>query len=192
MLPSIKCGISCQTFRIIRNGILLSGICRTVILISNKGTISEYSRKQVVTDSKYNPLASQVPQAGAYMQLTCHIPPTKDTKSAKRIVKPKEFIQDIDPGQHRMVWEFASLPRWLMHCQRVQTLTTILDEEDRAIILYTSEEVFGGPLAYLIKWFLTPSVIKHCFDIMGRELKSRAEESWILAFQQCQRCNLIV
>ncbi|TFK24881.1 hypothetical protein FA15DRAFT_669082 [Coprinopsis marcescibilis] len=78
----------------------------------------------------------------------------------------------IDRENYRVAWETAgSIPSWLLHSERWQTLTRLPDGRTK----YETQEVFRGALAYIVKWVLG-SALSSGFHVMAETLKQRAEQ----------------
>ena len=66
------------------------------------------------------------------------------------------------------------MPPWLMTTERWQWLTVVQGEDGSTKTKYESIEVFNGPAAYIVKFFVAP-YLRIAFKAMGEDLKQRAE-----------------
>ncbi|CAL1698177.1 unnamed protein product [Somion occarium] len=128
-----------------------------------------FVRSQVVVDAANKPLDDQTPKLGSTLILTVNIPPGKDGESHPQ--KSHEIVTLVDHENHRVAWRYASLPNWLLNAERWQSIS--LSDDGKA--KYDTVEVFGGPVAYLVKW-ITGKDLKKSFDAFADALKKRSEE----------------
>jgi hypothetical protein len=68
------------------------------------------------------------------------------------------------------------MPPWLMTTERWQWLTDVEDVDGSHKTKYETIEVFNGPAAWIVKWFVSP-YLKMGFEAMAKDLKQRAEAS---------------
>ena len=78
-------------------------------------------------------------------------------------------VSYLDPENYRMGWT-NRLPKWLLAAERWHWLTVL----DKGKCKYETIEVFNGPLAYLVKWFVGND-LKRSYQAMADDLKKRAE-----------------
>ena len=97
-----------------------------------------------------------------------HIPPTFDAQASAQ--EPFELITHFSVEERRMAWK-SLMPAWLLRAERWQALSPTADGGT----LYESREVFAGPSAWAIRWFLSTNLMKG-FEAMAEALKKRAEE----------------
>ena len=114
------------------------------------------------------PLDDQTPVEGQYLVMKVHIPPSLDDKVPT--IDVFEQISHVQPDLHRVAW-VSTLPSWFVKAERWQALSTTEDGKT----LYESREVFAGPSAWAIRWFLSTNLMKG-FEAMAEALKKRAEE----------------
>ncbi|KZT22978.1 hypothetical protein NEOLEDRAFT_573125 [Neolentinus lepideus HHB14362 ss-1] len=128
-----------------------------------------FARGQSLVDKSKKPLGDQTPAPGKYLLISFSMPPTLDPS-----VKPKpafEYITNVDHANYRVSWRNVDMPAWLLWADRWQSLT----EEGDGKVKYETFEVFGGILAYVVKWFMSGH-LEEAFEAMGKGLKERAEK----------------
>ena len=76
----------------------------------------------------------------------------------------------LDEEHHRGAWENRTLPAWFLRSGRWQWLTVLEDGKTR----YETIEVFNGPAAWLVKWFVGGN-LRLGFKAMADGLKERTE-----------------
>ncbi|KDR78380.1 hypothetical protein GALMADRAFT_245540, partial [Galerina marginata CBS 339.88] len=82
-------------------------------------------------------------------------------------------ISAFDPENYRVAWKADMLPGFLLKSERWQMLTI---DEATGQTKYENFEVFGGVLAYLVR-YLAEAKIKAGFKAATDSLKKRAEET---------------
>ncbi|KZP12881.1 hypothetical protein FIBSPDRAFT_897872 [Athelia psychrophila] len=130
----------------------------------------------VSKDSSQTPLRDEVPTAGAHLLMSrVHIPPTMDDASVRSPSSSLERITVLDHENYRCAWVYISLPTWLLKAERWQMLTVVNSGEGEGeVTKYESIEVFGGILAYVVKFFVRSGLVEG-FQAMTDSLKQRAE-----------------
>ena len=82
-------------------------------------------------------------------------------------------VTTLDHVNHRVAWETAGwIPKFLLHAERWQTCVAIEGGKTK----YESFEVFSGPVAYAVKWFVGRNLIIST-QAMADTLKQRAEQA---------------
>jgi len=124
-----------------------------------------------VDDSKQEQAdQSQTLAAGSHLLFRVNLPPTMEN------VKPHSeafvLVVSVDRAQYRVCWKSIDFPTWIMRGERWQVLTALGDNKT----VYTSQEVFVGPMSYVIKWMLGDKV-KLGFEAAASGLKARCEQS---------------
>ena len=76
----------------------------------------------------------------------------------------------LDHTAHRVAWESQTLPQWLLRTERWQWLRVLENGKTR----YETIEVFNGPLAWIIKWFVGAK-LRLGFKAMADGVKERTE-----------------
>ncbi|KAA1470125.1 hypothetical protein DENSPDRAFT_835847 [Dentipellis sp. KUC8613] len=133
------------------------------------GEWNPFVRSQTIVDASKRPLADQTVAEGQWLYMgTVHIPPTMDdTVSSSSTM---ELITHVDHDAYRVAWVYKSLPRWLLNAERWQTLSEVNGKTR-----YETREVFGGPVAYILKFFMQQG-LRDAFRAMAEALKARAEQ----------------
>lgn len=138
-------------------------------------TIEIFSRRgQIVVDASKTPLEDQTPVEGQYLYIyPVHLPPTmgKPTWFQKQSAFLK--ISTVDRGNYRTAWQ-GVLPSFVLSTHRWQALSTVGEGEEQKT-RYETIEVFGGALAYVVKFFMQAK-LKQGFDAMSEGLKQRSEQ----------------
>ena len=83
-----------------------------------------------------------------------------------------ETITTVDHENYRVAWANIALPRFLLNAERWQLLSVDGDGKTK----YETTEVFGGILAYIIK-FLMREKLAMGFNAQAEGLKKRAEQT---------------
>ncbi|KAI0790988.1 hypothetical protein C8Q75DRAFT_890884 [Abortiporus biennis] len=133
---------------------------------------------QVMVDSTSDrvPLESQYPTEGKHLLMTCHIPLKLLGIPITITSKPYELVNHVDDTNCLLAWKYVAMPQWFNRAQRWQALSVVEDPVTGTISTkYETREVFGGPAAYLIKWFLLKGLMKS-FQNMGQNLKDACEK----------------
>ena len=125
-------------------------------------------RTQTVVDANDKPVSDQVAQEGSHMVLTVHLPPSMEPRTSPSMTRLTVTV--LDHEHHRVAWT-NRMPTWLMTTERWQWLTAL---DGGAKTKYETIEVFNGPMAYLVKWFVSGK-LKLAFQAMADGLKARAE-----------------
>ena len=124
-------------------------------------------RSQYITDADKNVLPDQTPAQGDYLLINTHIPPTFDDSALTETAF--EQIIHFNRTDGRMAWT-SLLPSWFLMAERWQVLSVTADN----LTYYETREVFAGPGAYAIKWFIADN-LQAGFTAMAETLKSTAE-----------------
>jgi hypothetical protein len=82
-----------------------------------------------------------------------------------------ELITHVDEENHSLAWSALLAPRFIFHAVRWQALTAVEGGKTK----YETIEVFGGPLAWVVK-FLFEGGLNKGFQAMAEGLKNRSEE----------------
>ena len=129
-----------------------------------------HRRSQVVTNGSGKPHSDQTAKEGVVLVLKTNIPPSL---SPPGWFSPSatEIITHLDPDNHRVAWANTA-PKWILAAQRWQSLTAVEGGKTK----YETIEVFNGPLAWLMRWFMGRS-LEGCFERMGQDLKNWVEQS---------------
>jgi hypothetical protein len=125
----------------------------------------------LVTPSN-QPLPDQTPAEGKHISIRVNMPP--------KLGEPGWFgrgsafvkVEMLDSQNFRAVWTTAAFPRWFLHSERWQTL----HQEKSGKTKYETIEVFGGVVAYAIKFFMG-GMLRLGFKAAAESLKARAEQS---------------
>ena len=135
------------------------------------------SRNQCLTDPYKRPLpeSEQTPRAGAHLLIyPVHIPPSIEPHRMIPAASTFQVITTFDADNYRCAWQGAEIPAWLLSNERWQALVEVV-EDGRKKTRYETIEVFGGLLAYVLK-FLLVGLLERGFIAMGEGLKRRSEE----------------
>ncbi|KAI0688003.1 hypothetical protein BC835DRAFT_1374577 [Cytidiella melzeri] len=139
---------------------------------------NSFVRKQCVVDHSDNLLPDQVAHEGAYLHLTVHLPPSMSPPSRFSLLSPSTtrlVVSLVDAEHYRAAWT-NRMPKWLMTTERWQWLTVVEEEDGSRKTKYETIEVFDGPAAWIVRWFVAP-YLKVAFEGMATDLKRRAEGS---------------
>ncbi|KAI0790299.1 hypothetical protein BC629DRAFT_1288017 [Irpex lacteus] len=123
-----------------------------------------------------NPTPDQVAHEGSFLHLTVHLPPSMSPPSRFSLFSPSTTqltVSVLDETNHRVAWT-NRMPPWLLRTERWQWLTVVEEEDGSTKTKYESIEVFNGPAAYIVKFFVAP-YLRIAFKAMGEDLKRRAE-----------------
>ncbi|KAF8154106.1 hypothetical protein B0H34DRAFT_720351 [Crassisporium funariophilum] len=131
-----------------------------------------FVRSQTVVDASKQLLPDQTPAEGQYMSISVNMPPTLE--EAGMFGKSSAFVTvtTLDPTNYRVAWCTAGMPRFLLHTERWQALSV---DEATGKTKYETIEVFGGILAYFVRFFVG-SKLSVGFKAAADTLKKRAEE----------------
>ncbi|KAJ2915112.1 hypothetical protein MD484_g5293, partial [Candolleomyces efflorescens] len=132
-----------------------------------------FTRSQTLYDTSKNPLPDSALATDLFLHVSrVHLPPTMGEPGLFGQASTWEKIVSVSHEDHRMAWEFylPLMPKWLLRAERWQILTDLDGGKTR----YDTFEVFGGPIAYLIKWVHQQN-LKDGFKAMAEALKARAE-----------------
>ena len=118
-------------------------------------------------------LPNQTPCEGTFLQINVHLPPTLEEPGL--FGKSSVFVKviAIDHTNHRAAWSTAGLPKFLLHSERWQALSV---DEATGRTKYETIEVFGGFLAYFVKFFVGKNLVLG-FQAFADCLKKCAEGS---------------
>lgn len=126
-----------------------------------------------MVDKSKNALADQTPVAGKYLMMNpVHLPPTMGEPSFFQKQSAFELITAVDHENYRVAWVNLAVPGFLLNAERWQALSTDSNGKTK----YETNEVFGGIVAYLIKWLMREKLVMG-FNAMAEGLKKRSEEA---------------
>lgn len=129
------------------------------------------SRAQTIVDKSKNPLQDQTPAEGKYLFIgPVHLPPTMGEPGWFQKQSAFEEIVTVDHENYRVAWINIDLPKFLLSAERWQILTVESDGKTK----YETTEVFGGLLAFLIKFFMREKLVLG-FNAQAQGLKNWAE-----------------
>ncbi|TFK48240.1 hypothetical protein OE88DRAFT_1664710 [Heliocybe sulcata] len=128
-----------------------------------------FARGQSLVDKSKKPLEDQTPAPGKHLLISFNMPPTLDASVQSK--HAFEYVTNVDHANYRISWRNVDMPAWLLWADRWQTL----EEEADGKVKYTTFEVFGGIMAYIVKWFMRGH-LEEAFEAMGKGLKERAEQ----------------
>ncbi|EKM52674.1 uncharacterized protein PHACADRAFT_164606 [Phanerochaete carnosa HHB-10118-sp] len=124
-------------------------------------------RTQTVVDANERPVPDQAASEGSLLTLKVHLPPSMEPQMFPGSTRLRVSL--VDHAAHRVAWT-NRMPAWLMTTERWQWLTVLGDGKTK----YETIEVFNGPIAYLVRWFVSGK-LKLGFQAMADGLKARAE-----------------
>ncbi|KAH8112063.1 hypothetical protein DFH11DRAFT_1546044 [Phellopilus nigrolimitatus] len=137
--------------------------------LSNVGLV----RAMTIVNASKQADAEQTLVEGKHLLMKCHVPPsTNDAAPPRRPQCPFERVTVVDAAQHRLAWVNIDYPAWALRAERWQTLTVL----DGGRTRYETWEVFGGILAYAVKWFVGKP-LRESFDAFADGLKTRSESA---------------
>ena len=123
-------------------------------------------------NSSKDALADQTPREGSYLRIEVNLPPTMEEPGFFRKGFAFVKITALDHISHRAAWSSEGW-KFLLHTERWQALSV---DEATGRTKYETIEVFGGLLAYFIKFFVGKNLILG-FRAAADCLKKCAEES---------------
>ncbi|KAF8064013.1 hypothetical protein FPV67DRAFT_1420573 [Lyophyllum atratum] len=130
------------------------------------------SRGQTIVDKSKNKLPDQTPAEGQYLLIApVHLPPTMGEPGWFQEQSAFEIITTVDHENHRVAWANIALPKFLLSAERWQTLS-VVDGKTK----YETREVFGGIIAYLVKFFMYEKLVQG-FRAQAEGLKKQAEST---------------
>ncbi|KAG6857014.1 hypothetical protein H0H87_010686 [Tephrocybe sp. NHM501043] len=131
-----------------------------------------FVRGQTIVDKSGNPLPDQTPAAGQYLLIApVHLPPTMGEPGWFQKQSAFETITSVDHENFRVAWVYSALPKFLLSAERWQALS-VVDGKTR----YETIEVFGGVVAYLVKFFMYQKLVLG-FNAQAEGLKKQAERT---------------
>lgn len=101
-------------------------------------------------------IADQTPSEGSFLQLTVNIPPTMDEPGLFGKMPVFAKVTTIDHTNHRASWGAEGFPKFILHTERWQALSV---DEATGRTKYETIEVFGGVLAYFVKFFVGKNLV---------------------------------
>ena len=118
-------------------------------------------------------LVDQTPFEGTFLQINVNLPPTMEEPGF--FGKSSAFVKvtTIDHTNHRAAWSSEGLPKFLLYTDRWQALSV---DEATGRTKYETIEVFGGLLAYFVKFFVGKNLAL-AFQASADCLKKCAEGS---------------
>jgi hypothetical protein len=119
------------------------------------------------------PIANQTLAVGQMIYMyPVHVPPTMDEPGFGQTKSAYVVTTTVDHDNHRVAWETAGLPKFLLHAERWQILTVVGDGK----VEYHTFEPFNGLLAYILKWFMKDK-LQSGLEAVADGLKARAESA---------------
>lgn len=127
-----------------------------------------------MTNASKELLPDQTPGEGKYIKILANMAPGTEPEEPRHADRGDAFciISTYDPVNYRVGWKSRMMPGFLLSAYRWQALHV---DETTGMTRYENTEVFGGLLAYFIKYFVGPKLVKG-FQGAGDSLKKRAEE----------------
>ena len=118
-------------------------------------------------------MLNQTPAEGKYLLIApVHLPPTMGEPGWFQKQSAFEIISTVDHENYRVAWTNVSFPRFLLNAERWQSLS--MDGNGRT--RYETIEVFGGILAYILKFWLREKLVIG-FNAQADGLKRWAEQT---------------
>ncbi|KAF8637094.1 hypothetical protein AX17_002999 [Amanita inopinata Kibby_2008] len=131
-----------------------------------------FRRGQTIVDKNKKALSDQTPAEGQYLVIApVHLPPTMDEPGFFGKSSAFEMITTVDHENRRAAWVNIEFPRFLLNAERWQALSVDPSGKTK----YETIEVFGGILAYFVKFFVGANLILG-FNAQAEGLKKRAEQ----------------
>jgi len=134
---------------------------------------NSFVRSQTVVNSSNEPLEDQTPREGNFLQVSVNLPPTMEEPGLFGKGSAFTKITTLDHTNHRVAWCTEGLPKFLLHTERWQALSV---DVATGRTKYENIEVFGGILAYFVKFFVGKNLALG-FKAAADCLKQCAEES---------------
>ena len=123
----------------------------------------------MIVDANGAPLPDQsIVSEGHFLQLKVHLPATMEENGQVQNTRVK--VTFVDHEAYRAAWSHVGLPNWLLRSERWQLLSQTEDGKTK----YETIEVFGGVMAYLVKW-LKGADLDAAFNAFAVGLKERSE-----------------
>jgi hypothetical protein len=132
-----------------------------------------FVRKQTVMNSSKETLADQTAREGSFLQIEVNLPPTMEEPGLFGKGSTFARITTIDHINHRAAWSAEGYWKFLLHTERWQALSV---DQATGKTRYETIEVFGGFLAYFVKFFVGKNLALG-FEATADSLKKSAEES---------------
>ncbi|KAF8966894.1 hypothetical protein BDZ97DRAFT_1657011 [Flammula alnicola] len=137
------------------------------------GEWNAFVRSMTLTTPSKEPLPDQTPAEGKHLYMKVNMPPTMEEPGWFGANSAFTIISAMDPENYRVAWKFAGLPSFLLHTERWQALSV---DEATGKTKYETIEVFGGIMAYIVKFFSREKLVAG-FQAVADALKSRAEQT---------------
>jgi len=132
-----------------------------------------FVRSQSVVKASMEILDDQTLCEGSFLHIKVNLPPTMEEPGLFGRMSAFVKVTTIDHTNHRAAWCTEGLPKFLLHTERWQALS-VDDVSGRT--KYETIEVFGGFLAYFVKFFVGEKLALG-FQASADCLKKCAEES---------------
>jgi len=127
-----------------------------------------FVRSITIVDKSKKELADQTLAVDKFLLMKCNIPPSMDDN--RKQAHSLELVKAVDEENHRLSWIYVDYPSWVLRAERWQILTSLPDGRTK----YETWEVFGGSLAYVVKWHLGKS-LEESFTSFATGLKDYCE-----------------
>lgn len=127
-----------------------------------------FRRSITIVDKSKKALADQTLAVDKHILMKVHIPPSMDDEHKKQAAFEK--VTTVDHDGHRLSWVNIDYPAWVLRAERWQTLVSLPDGRTK----YETWEVFGGILAYVVKWYVGKG-LQESFAAFATGLKERCE-----------------
>ena len=124
-------------------------------------------------NSSKETLADQTAREGSFLQIEVNLPPTMEEPGLFGKGSTLVKITTIDHINHRAAWSAEGYWKFLLHTERWQALSV---DQATGKTRYETIEVFGGFLAYFVKFFVGKNLALG-FQATADCLKRCAEES---------------
>ncbi|KAI0317013.1 hypothetical protein OF83DRAFT_1263968 [Amylostereum chailletii] len=146
-------------------------VWKALLDFQSYGEWNPFVHAQVLVNDSNQPLPDQNPTEGQRLLQSVHIPPTLDGKA--KPTRNLEILTHVDHRERCLAWRFASPAHCLLRAERWQTLHISASDGSTR---YETWEVFGGLLAYLLRFFMRDK-LEESFEAMTMALKARAEQT---------------
>uniref|UniRef100_A0A0W0EYQ0 Coenzyme Q-binding protein COQ10 START domain-containing protein n=1 Tax=Moniliophthora roreri TaxID=221103 RepID=A0A0W0EYQ0_MONRR len=148
----------------------------SVLHLNKLPKLTEYGRKQVVTNALFIPIDDQTPKEGGYMLITTQIPPIEgpiDANTPGNLLNTRisgEKITHINtPEPYQAAWKFHPSADIALSAERWSVLSVFEGQT-----YYETREVFDGLLAPLVESTQGDGLQKG-FHAQAKALKARLE-----------------
>lgn len=128
----------------------------------------------LVDDYTRLPFTDQTPELGKHIEILANMAPKDVPEDPSYWDKGNAYavISTLEPEIYRVAWTAAMYPHFILNTVRTQALSI---DEATGKTKYENREVFGGLLAYIVKFVAGAKLVKG-FAGAAESLKKHAEK----------------